>query len=96
MFESSNQFLTAADLYQGAGAKYPPFEHTPLGQFYPGATGAGNGGQAPPASSSAAAVSSGATAPDNGKLLDGLNSFGLGSVAAPYPASQYQHLLVAN
>lgn len=103
MFESSSQFLTAADLYQGAGAaagagtgaagsKYP-FEHTPLGQFYPGAAGGNGGGgvQAPPATSTAASNA----AQDNGKLLDGLNSFGLGSVA-PYPASQYQHLLVAN
>lgn len=32
---------------------------------------------------------------DKNALVEGLNNFGLGSVA-PYPASQYQHLLVAN
>ena len=32
---------------------------------------------------------------DKTTLVEGLNSFGLGSVT-PYPANQYQHLLVAN
>ena len=32
---------------------------------------------------------------DKAALVDGLNNFGLGSVT-PYPASNYQHLLVAN
>lgn len=81
VFESSSQFLSAAaDLYPGAaaqGSKYPGFEH-PIGQFgYPGSA------QAPPTSAPASST-------ENGKLLDGLNSF------VPYPASQYQHLLVAN
>lgn len=97
MFESSSQFLGAADLYPGnntgsGGSKYP-FEHTPLSQFYPGAANGGNG--AGIQNSGPAANNNAANGQDNGKLLDGLNSFGLGSVG-PYPASQYQHLLVAN
>ncbi|KAL2716923.1 protein Tob1-like isoform X1 [Vespula squamosa] len=68
---------------------------------------AGNGGNAQNAANlgpvgsaatpSAASVNA-ATAqqqPDKNALVEGLNNFGLGSVA-PYPASQYQHLLVAN
>ncbi|XP_014206216.1 protein Tob1 isoform X1 [Copidosoma floridanum] len=35
------------------------------------------------------------SAADKANLVDGLNNFGLGSVT-PYPASNYQHLLVAN
>lgn len=103
MFESSSQFLTAADLYPasatnntasgGGGSKYP-FEHSPLAQFYPAATGASNGATVQTGGPNAGSGPN-STAQDNGKLLDGLNSFGLGSVG-PYPASQYQHLLVAN
>lgn len=33
---------------------------------------------------------------DKTTLAEGLNNFGLGSVVTPYPANQYQHLLVAN
>jgi hypothetical protein len=53
MFESSNQFLSP-DLYSGK----LPFEHTPLGPYYPnnGAVGA------PP--------SAPATPQDSGKLID--------------------------
>ncbi|RLU24877.1 hypothetical protein DMN91_002968 [Ooceraea biroi] len=43
----------------------------------------------------AAAAAAAAQQQDKNALVEGLNNFGLGSVA-PYPASQYQHLLVAN
>jgi hypothetical protein len=43
----------------------------------------------------AAAAAAAAQQQDKSALVEGLNNFGLGSVA-PYPASQYQHLLVAN
>jgi hypothetical protein len=42
-----------------------------------------------------AAAAAAAQQQDKSALVEGLNNFGLGSVA-PYPASQYQHLLVAN
>lgn len=81
-------------------------------QFYGGVNGAGssntsqNGASAlgPIGSASAAAAAgTGATSTsasqqqqaDKAALVDGLNNFGLGSVT-PYPASNYQHLLVAN
>lgn len=86
MFESSNQFLSA-DLYPQA-SKYQPFDH----QFgFPTGNATNNAGVVQQQQNSSGNQN------DNGKLLDGLNaSFaGLGSVG-PYPASQYQHLLVAN
>ncbi|XP_016837258.1 atrophin-1 isoform X2 [Nasonia vitripennis] len=50
---------------------------------------------AAPTGSSATSQQQQQQAADKSALVDGLNNFGLGSVT-PYPASNYQHLLVAN
>ncbi|XP_020287939.1 protein Tob1 [Pseudomyrmex gracilis] len=74
-----------------------------------GTTGTGTGGSQSAGSASSAglgpigsttngnvnATGAAAQQQDKSALVEGLNNFGLGSVA-PYPASQYQHLLVAN
>ncbi|XP_012274935.1 protein Tob1 [Orussus abietinus] len=79
------------DLY---GAKFPSSYLDPgsLGhQFYGGVgTSQASGNLGPVGSGSASAPGQ-----QEKTLVEGLNNFGLGSVA-PYPASQYQHLLVAN
>lgn len=87
IFESSNQFLPT-DLYPQQPSKYQPFDHQ-FGINFP--TGTTNG-MVPQQQQTTNPNQN-----DSGKLLDGLNaSFAsLGSVG-PYPASQYQHLLVAN
>lgn len=103
LFESAAAAAAASaympELYP-ATAKFPGtaassyLDPTSIGhQFYNGATTSANN----PGSVQVGNNSTSSTAPqDNGKqLLDGLNNFGLGSVA-PYPSSPYQHLLVAN
>jgi hypothetical protein len=83
----------AANKFPGAAAS-SYLDPASIGhQFYNGAaTNASNQGSVQVNNNTTSS-----TAPqDNGKqLLEGLNNFGLGSVA-PYPPSPYQHLLVAN
>ncbi|KAJ8680009.1 hypothetical protein QAD02_015796 [Eretmocerus hayati] len=102
----------AADLYSGgakfSSSYLDPIGH----QFYGGSINApsqNNGSSLGPIGSglgSATSVNSSLASPvqqqqqqqqqsDKGALTDGLGNFGLGSVT-PYPASNYQHLLVAN
>ncbi|XP_066595936.1 protein Tob1-like [Prorops nasuta] len=110
LFDSSSHGgYLPADLY--ASAKFPSSYLDPSTiaghQFYGGgvnnsSTAAGNGSSQGTAnlgpigsSSTGNNVSGSSQQQDKNALVDGLNNFGLGSVA-PYPASQYQHLLVAN
>ncbi|XP_029666660.1 protein Tob1 [Formica exsecta] len=58
-------------------------------------TGSGNLGPIGSATTNAGAAAAAQQQQDKSALVEGLNNFGLSSVA-PYPASQYQHLLVAN
>ncbi|PSN34593.1 hypothetical protein C0J52_27806 [Blattella germanica] len=102
LFESAAAAAAAAaympELYPAAG-KFPAATSSYLDpasighQFYNSATANANN----PGSVQVNNSTTSNTGPqDNGKqLLDGLNNFGLGSVA-PYPPSPYQHLLVAN
>ncbi|KDR21597.1 Protein Tob2 [Zootermopsis nevadensis] len=100
LFEAAAAAAYMPELYPAAATKFPGatassyLDPASVGhQFYNGAsTNASNQGSVQVNNN---ATSS--TAPqDNGKqLLEGLNNFGLGSVA-PYPPSPYQHLLVAN
>lgn len=102
----------ATDLYTGAKFPSSYLDPGTIGhQFYGGVSGGNsgttqNGGTAlgPIGSATAAAAATtGATSTsttqqqqtDKTALVDGLNNFGLGSVT-PYPANNYQHLLVAN
>lgn len=55
----------------------------------------GNLGPIGSATTNAGAAAAAQQQQDKSALVEGLNNFGLGSVA-PYPANQYQHLLVAN
>ncbi|CAG5088006.1 Similar to Tob1: Protein Tob1 (Rattus norvegicus) [Cotesia congregata] len=95
IFDSSSHGGYLPDLY---GAKFPSSYLDPSNishQFYGGV-----GGGSSPASNlgpigSAVSSSSANSQQEKTTLVDGLNNFGLGSVT-PYPASQYQHLLVAN
>ncbi|KAF7988788.1 hypothetical protein HCN44_007098 [Aphidius gifuensis] len=109
IFDSSNQSGYLPELY---GSKYqssyldtPTISH----QFYSGNSGGSGGGSSagsiggtnsPP--TNLGPIGSGtSTTPTNQQdknntIVDGLNNFGLGSVTSHYPASQYQHLLVAN
>lgn len=90
IFESSNHGYIP-DLY---GAKFPSayIDPTAIGhQFYGGVGGSQNSTNLGPVGSNNATTSH-----QEKSLVDGLNNFGLGSVA-PYSTSQYQqHLLVAN
>lgn len=105
LFEAAAAAAYMPELYPAAAAaaaaaKFPGatpssyLDPTSVGhQFYNGAaTNANSPGNVQVNNSTTSS-----TAPqDNGKqLLEGLNNFGLGSVA-PYPPSPYQHLLVAN
>ncbi|XP_011502803.1 PREDICTED: protein Tob1-like isoform X2 [Ceratosolen solmsi marchali] len=102
----------ATDLYTGAKFPSSYLDPNTIGhQFYGGvntnsnsATQNGAATLGPIGSTSAAAGATNGTASatttqqqqtDKAALVDGLNNFGLGSVA-PYPANNYQHLLVAN
>lgn len=106
MFDATPSSYLPTDLYNPA-AKFPSsFMDPAMGghQFYGnGVNGAGNGGSpsgnlGPVGSSTVGGGGAGASATqqqDKTSLVEGLNNFGLGNVT-PYPASQYQHLLVAN
>ncbi|XP_015603287.1 protein Tob1 isoform X2 [Cephus cinctus] len=90
IFDSSNHGYLP-DLY---GAKFPSsyLDPSSIGhQFYGGVSGSQASGNLGPVGSTASTTSQQA----DKALVEGLNNFGLGSVT-PYPASQYQHLLVAN
>lgn len=112
MFESSSHGgYLSADLYTGANFPSSYLDPTTIAghQFYGGSvngtsSAAGSTGNSqsaaslgPIGSSNVATSNVNGTAQQQDKtaLVDGLNNFGLGSVAS-YPASQYQHLLVAN
>ncbi|KAJ9601459.1 hypothetical protein L9F63_000376, partial [Diploptera punctata] len=96
LFEAAAAAAYMPELYPGAG-KFPAatassyLDPASIGhQFYNNAAANANN----PASVQVNNNTTSSTGPqDNGKqLLDGLNNFGLGSVA-PYPPSPYQHLL---
>ncbi|KAL7293082.1 hypothetical protein TKK_0013240 [Trichogramma kaykai] len=70
----------------------------PIGSASAGAIGspvASSAVGSPPSNAAVAAAAGQQSQQDKSALSDGLNNFGLGSVT-PYPASNYQHLLVAN
>ena len=84
----------------GAGTGGAVNGTTGAGAGTQGAGSAGTGNLGPIGSATTngnvnAGAAAAAQQQDKSALVEGLNNFGLGSVA-PYPASQYQHLLVAN
>ncbi|XP_034948568.1 protein Tob1-like isoform X2 [Chelonus insularis] len=96
IFESSSHGPFLPDLY---GAKFPSsyLDPTSIGHQFYGSVGGGSSqasGNLGPIGSTASNANT-ANQQDKAALVDNLNNFGLGSVT-PYPASQYQHLLVAN
>jgi protein Tob/BTG len=97
LFEAAAAAAYMPELYPAAkfpGAASSYLDPASVGhQFYnSAATNASNAGSVQVTNSTTSSTSP----QDNGKqLLEGLNNFGLGSVAH-YPPSPYQHLLVAN
>ncbi|XP_014606734.1 PREDICTED: protein Tob1 [Polistes canadensis] len=85
---TSNGILAGATGNAGANAQNSA-NLGPVGSGATPSTGTVN------VAAAAAAAAAAQQQPDKNALVEGLNNFGLGSVA-PYPASQYQHLLVAN
>ncbi|XP_012142303.1 uncharacterized protein LOC100884114 [Megachile rotundata] len=107
---SSHGGYLSGDLYTGANFPSSYLDPTTIAghQFYGGSVNgtsnaAGSNGNSQTAGNLGPVGSTAANSNVNGigqqqdktALVEGLNNFGLGSVA-PYPASQYQHLLVAN
>ncbi|XP_057320216.1 protein Tob1 isoform X1 [Microplitis mediator] len=96
IFDSSSHGGYLPDLY---GAKFPSSYLDPsnIGHQFYGSVGTSSS----QTSTNLGPIGSGVSNSSNGNqqekttLVDGLNNFGLGPVT-PYPASQYQHLLVAN
>lgn len=90
------------DLYTGAKFSSSYLDPGIIGHQFYGSVNSGSGSQTssnlgPIGTGSGSSVATAASQQqaDKTALVDGLNNFGLGSVT-PYPASQYQHLLVAN
>lgn len=107
---SSHGGYLSADLYTGVNFPSSYLDPTTIAghQFYGGSVNgtsnaAGSNGNSQSAGNLGPVGSAATNSNVNGSgqqqdktaLVEGLNNFGLGSVA-PYPASQYQHLLVAN
>ncbi|KYN18528.1 Protein Tob2 [Trachymyrmex cornetzi] len=97
---AGHQFYGGGMNGTGAGTGGAVNGTTGAGAGTQGAGSAGTGNLGPIGSATTngnvnAGAAAAAQQQDKSALVEGLNNFGLGSVA-PYPASQYQHLLVAN